>query len=80
MFLSIFNETEEKKNIIIHRRLYECDDMTITQDDNGYIFSLDPESPSKNRAVVVNGDTPRRIFVMSDQGKTIERFYWKINK
>jgi len=62
----------------LEKSMYECNDFQLTQNKDGMIFSLNREGVGENIAVVINGETPRRIFVMSNTGKTIDRYYWKV--
>ena len=77
MYLKIINETKEE-NI---QNIYECDDIQITQRKAEMIFSLNRNGQyNENIAIIVDGEQPRSIYIMNKDGKTIERFAWKINK
>ena len=74
-------ESIEENNRNDTRTYYECDDLQITapNNDHGYIFSLNRESKKKeNISVCINGDKSRNIFLMNENGKTIDRFYYKL--
>ena len=62
----------------LEKSMYECNDFQLTQNKDGMIFSLNREGVGENIAVVINGETPRRIFIMNNAGKTIDRYYWKV--
>ena len=77
MYLKIISETKEE-NI---QNIYECDDIQITQRKAEMIFSLNRNGQyNENIAIVIDGEQPRSIYIMNKDGKTIERFAWKINK
>lgn len=66
---------EEDKAII--KSYHECPDLQVTQSENEIIFSLNRRNDN-NIPIIINGDTPIRIFLMNNSGRTIDRYYWKV--
>jgi len=74
MFLLLVSENEDSTT----KTMYECNDFQLTQNEDGMVFSLNREGVGENFSVVIEGEMTRRIFVMSNTGKTIDRYYWKV--
>lgn len=73
MFLVTTSSSDKKRM----KNMYECTDFQLTETDTGMIFSLNREGKGENITLVINGETPRRIFIMSDTGRTIDRYSFK---
>ena len=76
MFLKIVRETKEK-NV---QNIYECNDIQITRRKTEMIFSLNRNGQyNENIAIVIDGEQPRSIYIMNNDGKTIESLAWNVN-
>ena len=58
--------------------VHECDEYCLTRNKDQMIFKTFDKTGMQKQAIVINGETPRRIYVMNDSGQTTNRYYWKV--
>ncbi len=68
MFLRIESDSEEKKI----ESMYECKTYRKISNKDEIIFVLDD-----NLTIAVNGEQKRTMYLMNNEGKTVDRMYWK---
>lgn len=73
----MFLVTESEELKVITKKWFECSDIQLTQESDRMIFSLDSNCPNKNIAIIINGDKPRKIYILSDSGINICQYMWK---
>jgi hypothetical protein len=60
-------------------KVYECSDYQVTKQKDQLIFSLNRETyiPTDNIAIIIDGELPRRIYIINEAGKTVDTYYWQ---
>lgn len=74
MFLKIVRKADSVDS------LYECKTVHThwsRNDSEGIRFSLDHEDPVHSRSITVNDENPVMIYIMNNEGKTVERIEHK---
>lgn len=70
MFLKIVQKDDDKRET--NESVYDCKTYRKIQSKDGYQFILDDDL-----CIAINGETRRTIYIMNNEGKTIDRMYWK---
>lgn len=77
MYLSIWSYEDSGKNqLSMNKSIYECDRILINQNSDGIILTCESNGTNEAINIAINGKIRRNIYIMNNDGKTIEHITW----
>jgi hypothetical protein len=71
-------KTISKNDGEVRESYFECKRFHKTQSSKGITFHLEGDLDRDNIHLEINGETPRWIYIMNNEGKTIDYIPWNM--